>query len=76
MINVVTSAIITIIEKTAGESIPRSKPMLRITNSTNPRLFIKIPKALASRLLMPIDRAASIAPSHFPATATAKIIAV
>ena len=66
---VVTSAIITIIEKTVGEMTPRSKPMLSTTSSIRPRVFIRMPSALASRQLSPVRRAAIALPPNLPAQA-------
>ena len=71
--NVVIRAIITIMEKSAGEITFRSSPMLRITSSIKPRVFISIPSEVASRQLSPPTRAAMLVPPSFPKTATAII---
>ena len=68
--NVVTSAITTSIVKSAGEIIPRLRPMLRTISSVSPRVFMRAPIAAESRTLKPLYFAASIAPSHLPAIAT------
>ena len=49
VINVVTSAINTIMENNAGEMTFISKPIFRIINSIRPRVFISVPKPAASR---------------------------
>ncbi|MNE65849.1 hypothetical protein D3C80_1613660 [compost metagenome] len=49
VINVVTSAIITIMVNIIGESTPSSYPILRTISSINPRVFIKAPIYKLSR---------------------------
>lgn len=68
--NVVKSAIITIIAKIRADKIPRSYPIFKTTNSINPRVFIKTPIENESRQLMFVQRAASMLPPSLPATAT------
>jgi len=46
--HVVTSAMITIMVNTFGDRMPKSNPIFSTINSTNPRVFIKAPKATAS----------------------------
>ena len=70
---VVTSAMMTIIAKTLSLMTARSRPTLRITNSINPRVFIRMPMADASRQSFPSARAAMNDPPNFPRQAT-KII--
>ncbi len=45
--------------------------MLSTISSVRPRVFISAPNADESRQLIPPQRAAPIAPTHFPMTATA-----
>jgi hypothetical protein len=71
--NVVTSAMITIIVNRRGEITPRSRPMLSTISSISPRVFINTPSAVASRHPIPIHRAATALPPSFPTTATAVI---
>src|ERR1700728_321887 len=73
VIKVVTNAITTIMEKRAGEMIFRSRPILRITNSIRPRVFINVPRPAASRQDMPLSRAAAIDPPNFPPAAARMI---
>jgi hypothetical protein len=47
--NVVISALSTIMEKSAGEITLRSSPMLRITSSIRLRVFMSIPSAVHKR---------------------------
>ena len=49
VMNVVTSAMITIIVNRVGEMTPRSSPMLRTISSIRPRVFISTPSAADSR---------------------------
>ena len=67
---VVTSAMITIIAKTASVMTPSSRPMLRMTSSISPRVFMRMPMAADSRQSSPHARAASIDPPNFPRHAT------
>ena len=68
--NVVKSAIITIIAKIRPDKIPKSYPIFKTTNSTNPRVFIKMPIDNESRQLSLVQRAANMLPPSLPATAT------
>src|SRR6185503_9701737 len=67
---VVTRAIRTIIANRVGEMTFRSRPMLRTTSSSRPRVFIRIPRAAASRGEEPVERAARKVPPNLPAEAT------
>ena len=71
--NVVTRAISTIMENSAGEMIFRSRPMFRITSSISPRVFMRTPMTEASRHPSPQARPASAEPPNFPAQATRMI---
>ncbi len=73
---VVTSAISTSMVKTCWEMTPRSYPMLSTMSSIRPRVFIKMPTALASRHLRPVRRAATELPPNFPRVATPMMAAV
>jgi hypothetical protein len=44
---VVTSAMMTIIVKSAGEMTPRSRPTFRTINCIRPRVFISTPRPAA-----------------------------
>src|SRR6185437_14208238 len=70
---VVARAISTSIVNSDGDRIPRSSPAFRITNSTNPRVFIKAPKPAESLQFIPVSLAVKAAPASFPATAIAMI---
>ena len=70
--NVVAIAISTSIVKRLVEMRPSSRPMLSTISSVRPRVFISAPSAVESRQLKPLNRAASIAPTHLPTTATTK----
>jgi hypothetical protein len=50
-----------------------SKPIFRITNSINPRVFMSTPIAAASRHGIPIILAAIIEPPNFPVIAIMNI---
>ena len=67
--NVVTSAITTIMEKNAGEITPISRPTLRMTSSIRPRVFIRTPTAVDSRQPVPAHRAAIKQPPSLPTIA-------
>ena len=69
--NVVTRAITTSIVNSAGEIIPRLRPMLSTINSVRPRVFINTPIAAESRRLKPVYLEAAIAPANLPTIATA-----
>ena len=71
--NVVNSAMITIMENSAGEITPISKPMLRMTNSIRPRVFISVPSPAASRSGMPLSQEARVDPPSLPTVATKMI---
>ena len=73
---VVANAMITIIENSTGDRMPRSRPMLRTTSSTSPRVFSRMPICNASAHVMPVARAATAEPIPLPATATASISTV
>ncbi len=73
VMKVVTSAMMTIIENSAGEMTPISSPMLRMTNSIRPRVFINVPRPAASRRGMPVSQAANVDPPNFPTVATRMI---
>ncbi len=67
---VVTSAMMTIMENSAGEITPISRPMLRMTSSIRPRVFISVPSPAASRRGIPLShdakrRAAKLACSRY-----------
>ena len=64
---VVTSAMITIIVKSAGLITPRSRPTFSTTSSIRPRVFIRIPSCAAKRPGIPIRRAARNVPPNLPA---------
>jgi hypothetical protein len=68
--NVVTSAMMTIIAKRVGEITPRSSPMLRTMSSISPRVFIKMPIAAASRHRRPVSLPATKLPPNLPTQAT------
>ena len=67
---VVTNAMTTIMENSAGEMTLMSRPMLRTTSSIRPRVFIRMPRAVASRHFIPPSRAAKPLPPTFPRIAT------
>ena len=69
--NVVTSAIRTIIENRAGEMIGRSSPMLRITSSIQPRALTSVPTVSDSRHGKPRARTAKAHPNNFAEIAAA-----
>jgi len=52
--NVVTSAIITIMVNSGGDRMPRSIPAFRITSSTSPRVFIRTPRPSESSQFIPV----------------------
>jgi len=56
--SVVTTAIITSVAKSPSDMMPRWSPILIIISSINPRAFISVPMPSASRLGMPVARAA------------------
>ena len=58
-------------ENNVWERMPRSSPMLRMTNSTSPRVFIKTPTAVASRHDIPLILAATSEPHNLPMIASA-----
>ena len=66
VIAVVTIAIRTIMAKTASVMTPSSRPMLRITSSMRPRVFMSTPMADASRQGRPHTRAAAAEPPNLP----------
>ena len=49
---------------------PICKPMFRMTSSTKPRVFMRIPMADDSRQFNPVRRAATVDPPNFPRHAT------
>jgi len=67
----IVDAINTIIENRAGEMTPMSRPMLRMTSSIKPRVFIKMLKPAASLVGIPVMRAAIMEPPSLPTIATA-----
>jgi len=71
--NVVTRAMMTIIEKSGGEITFRSNPTLRMMSSIRPRVFISTPSEAEFRQLRPPTLAAMLVPPTFPITATAMI---
>lgn len=71
----VNMAMSTIMEKTVGEITLISNPMLRMTNSIRPRVFISTPNPAPSRQDIPATRAAIMDPPSFPAIATRMISA-
>ena len=54
VMKVVTSAMRTIMVNRAGDRTPRSSPAFRITSSTNPRVFIRTPRASESLHVIPV----------------------
>src|SRR5450631_2431217 len=76
VMNVVASAMSTIIVKSVGERMPRSRPAFSITSSTSPRVFIRTPKPSESLHVIPVALAVSAAPASLPTTAMAVMAAV
>lgn len=72
-ITVVTSAMITSIEKMRVERIPMSYPILSAIYSMRPREFMRAPSCRDSRQPMPLKRAASEPAPSFPRMATEMI---
>ena len=54
VMNVVTSAMITMMVNSGGDRIPRSRPAFRITSSTKPRVFIRTPRPSESSQFIPV----------------------
>jgi len=69
---VVTIAIRTMIVKSVGRMIPRSRPMFRMISSIRPRAFISVPTPSASFGLAPARRAAPQQATPFPKIAAAR----
>ncbi len=67
---VVTRAMMTIIVKRVGEMTFKSRPMLSTMSSIRPRVFIRMPRAEASRQRSPVSRPATALPPNLPAQAT------
>lgn len=76
VIKVVTRAIVTIIENSAGVRIPRSRPTFSTTSSTSPRVLSRHPRANAFFESNHITRAPVNAPPILPVTATAMMMKV
>ena len=74
--SVVANAISTIMANSVGEMTPISRPMLSAISSINPRVFINIPRAEASRQPRPLSRAAATVPPNLPTVATRMITPV
>ena len=71
VMKVVTRATSTRAVNSAGVTTPSSRPMLSTISSVRPRVFISAAIALDSRGEKPVRRAATRAPTHLPAIATA-----
>ena len=69
--SVVTRAMSTIIVNIFGEITPKSRPMLSTMSSIKPRVFMSMPTAAASRVLIPVKRATEKLPPNLPKQATA-----
>ena len=67
--SVVTTAMITSVAKSPSDMIPRCSPILITISSINPRAFISVPIPSASRLGMPVARAANQHATPLPRTA-------
>src|SRR5204863_729384 len=70
VINVVTSAIKTIIVKIRPERIPRSYPIFSTTSSTSPLVFMSTPIEKDCDQLIPVQRLINMLPPSLPAIAT------
>ena len=71
VMSVVTTAMMTSVAKSAGEMMPRWSPILMMISSISPRAFISVPMPSASRLRMPVARAASQQATPLPRIAAA-----
>ena len=66
VITVVSTAIITSMQKTLGGITPSSRPLLMTINSISARVFIMMPMMTDSRDEKPVNFAANAHPPNFP----------
>jgi len=69
VMNVVMSVMRTSMTKMLGGRMCMSYPIVKITNSINPRVFIKAPMFRLSFQLSPVNRVASVVPPNIPTIA-------